>query len=127
MPWELQLPEQQTTLKSGNLGYRQNEQQQPPRRTFGNSLGSTLNSPTRNEISAAVDTEGRKNGNYMEEEDGEEDCIVLEVDTANGKTEELRLFRSNNPKKRLQEFAMKHNMSIGQVSTILDYINSRFT
>lgn len=114
-------------LKSESFESRQNEQQQPPRRTFGNSLGSTLNSPTRNERSAAVGTEGRSNGNSIEEEDGGEDCIVLEVDTAYGKTEELRLFRNNNPKKRLEEFAKKHNMSNGQVRTILDYINSRFT
>ena len=88
---------------------------------YGNLFGSTFNSPARSNTQRMVSP-----NRQQEHDDDVEDCIVLEVDTANGGTEELRLFKSNNPRKQLEKFAKKHNMSNGQVRTILDYINSRF-
>ena len=114
------LNKSQSPLKSSHLESIQQQQQQIPR-TFGNSLGSTFNSPARSNTQRMVSP-----NRQQEHDDDVEDCIVLEVDTANGGTEELRLFKSNNPRKQLEKFAKKHNMSNGQVRTILDYINSRF-
>ena len=100
-------------LAEKDIQYGDNSRFSSPSKATHPSLGSSLGGVFNDMSSTSTHTTRSVNNSPPKNELGDddlEDCVVLEVDTADGRIEELRLFRHDNPKKKLEIFALANTI-----------------